>query len=85
MAALLGRNLLREFEGVMETPSQAGRALVKLCELLPNNEDGEAIKTVLTRVADHLMPRHEVVRCSSENSLDGLPILFVGEEPAKLD
>jgi len=41
----------------METPSQASGALVKLYELLPNNEDGEAIKTVLTRVADHLMPR----------------------------
>ena len=59
MATLPGRNLLKEFEGVMETPSQASGALVKLCELLPNNEDGEAIKTVLARAADHLVPRHQ--------------------------
>ena len=45
----------------METPSQAGGALVKLCELLPNNEDGVAIKTVLARTADHLVPRQQEV------------------------
>ena len=61
MAALPGRNLLKEFEGVMETPSQAGGALVKLCELIPNNEDGVAIKTVLARAADHLVPRQQEV------------------------
>ena len=61
MAALPGLNLLKEFEGVMETPSQAGGALVKLCELIPNNEDGVAIKTVLARAADHLVPRQQEV------------------------
>ena len=45
----------------METPSQAGGALVKLCELLPNNEDGEAMKTVLARAVGHLVPRQQEV------------------------
>ena len=69
-AAIPAHNLLKEFEGVMETPSQAGGKLVKLCELLPNNEDGVAIKTVLARAADHLVPRQQEV-ADARQIIDG--------------